>query len=598
MLHKKISSSIILLLQFFVFTTAKAGSGTDSKDFSMVPIEGLLEEEDVGKSLTPTLRVGEELVQFRTNPEKKRANTKISASSCHFYANQVKDNGQFVNGLDKNVSVALQSAYQENCQRAVIHVYHAVIDGYTKGNFRGANIRDDLLDDAGEIEVSPQNISEVIEFRKSLGDHYVKTVYSGFLAVMRVEFSFESREDISNMSAIFAESGSDLILANQNESSQSLGDRGTHADNRESANRRASIAVSRQMARKKINGSWTIKTYVKGSLDNNDDNSFPFIQTDMSALAGNYTTLINQMNRFNSWVSKLNNASVSDSAPILVDIGAIRDSRALFHRPIPGLTFDGDNISLSSLEIETSKIFRAIVAAKTSFNSAVNSPKRKNKEQKLLNMLQDSSSHIEYLVQNSIPVDEVTGSTILHWAAVYDLPELVGMIIEMDPRGTIIDARDYLGRTPLMRASANGNYKVAQILIDSSASIDYVDSNGNSALTYATMTSNTGTKQVACVGAAMVGGAIFPPLALIGVAGEAVVNGQRIVCPDHLCEHVFDCGHKRIAKLLIERGADQSLKANWSELNTVSNALTAPWRTIHRGIRYAGKLGKVDDERN
>ena len=582
-----------------LIVSVQLNATTNSSDYSMVPIEGSLELSDLGKAVTEQMRIGDDLVEFTSQNEFKEYRERLSSSACHFYASQVKQNGQLVSGFEKDVSVGLETAYQENCQKAVINVYHAVIDGYQKSSLRAARIREDLLADSGSLEVVPAKLSQILRVRRSIGDYYVKKVYTGFLAVMRIEFDFESREDISNMSTIFADLNSAMLVGSHVPSESNQDEdvlRSTHQSSYQSA---ALAKISASMSRKRINGSWKVATRVIGALEREDE-AFPFVETDMSALAGNYDTLLAHMNKFNSWVraSSRSNPKVSASYPILVDLGSIRDSRSLYHIPVPGLIFDGKDISISDLELETSRMFRKIIAAKTGFHSVVNSSSRREKEQKLIELLLNESSHIEYLVQNAIPIDEITGSTILHWAAVYDLPELAEMIVQMDPRGDLLDARDKLGRTPLMRAAANGSSDVALILVNNGASIDYIDSNSYSALTYATMSSTTGTKQVVCAGVGIAGGMVCPPVAFVGLVGEIGIAAQRVVCPDNLCDHVFDCGHRKIARLLLQHGADQSKKANWSQLNTVANALTVPWRTAHKGLRYIGKLGKVDDDRN
>ena len=110
-----------------------------------------------------------------------------SASSCHFFSNQIKQNGQFTSGLDKDVSLALKSAYQANCQKAVIHVYHVVIDGYVEQTDKVPRIRSDLFDNFGKLEIQPANINLMLEAKKSVGEFYVKTIYTGFLAMMKIK---------------------------------------------------------------------------------------------------------------------------------------------------------------------------------------------------------------------------------------------------------------------------------------------------------------------------------------------------------------------------------------------------------------------------
>lgn len=593
--------TLFLLFHFFGMYPAK-GAQDEDIDLSLIPVEGILEESDLGKSLNRNFTVGDELVEFRTDSRNVRSNRIFSAASCHFSATQVTENGQVTQGINKEVSTALQSAYRSNCQRAIINVYHAVIDSYSTGHPRGARIRPDLLEDLGNVEVSPRNISDVLSVRQSIGDYYIKTIYNGFIALMRIEFSFDSREDINQMSVVFADNGSEILTPPTQENE---GDDDALPAERQQAQRDAAARISSQMARRKINGSWRVTTLTEGTLENGATR-FPFVNTEWNALAGNYQTLLNHMTRFNTWVSNLDISTILNSNPVLVDIGRIRDSRSLYLVPIPGLQLEDEDISLSRLEREISRIFTSIIAAKRAFCGTVNSPSRTNKQQSLLRLLEENRTHIEYLVHNAVEIDSNTRSSVLHWAAVYDLPELAEMIIEMDTSRTIIDSRDRFGRTPLMRAAANGSFSVAEMLIGNSAALDDVDDNGNSAFTYATMTSNTGLKQLGCVavaGAGMVGAPIVGPGVAIGAGaagtcGELFVNAQRVFKPDNMCDHVFYCGHKSIANLLIRSGADQSLKAGWSGLNTMSNAITGPFRVVHKGIRYVGRLGNVDDDRN
>ena len=135
-----------------------------------------------------------------------------------------------------------------------------------EGNNRNARIRQNLLSDSERIEVNPSNINSIMSFRKSVGDHYVKTVYTGFLALMSIEFNFESREDISNMSTIFSEHASEILGSSDKKEYQNTTTGATRFEDLPTNKRTALTKISKKMSRKRINGSWKISTVAIGSL--------------------------------------------------------------------------------------------------------------------------------------------------------------------------------------------------------------------------------------------------------------------------------------------------------------------------------------------
>jgi hypothetical protein len=228
---------------------------------------------------------------------------------------------------------------------------------------------------------------------------------------------------------------------------------------------------------------------------------------------------------------------------------------------------------------------------------------KKAKAAFLVDLIRKNQEKFRYLAAKQVVCDD-SGNSPVHLAAIYGLQSVIAALSDV---GFDVNAVDQNDVTPLMRAARNGEYESAKVLtLECAANVSLLDSEGRSALSYATSTNISEVKPV-CIAIGMVGVSAALPFAApfmgsaagymgtastvldVGAVGlEAACRiGQPIIYPDGRCEHVLSCGHSMIRDLLITRVQIGRIGPLRNAAQTSFNALQYPLRSFGWLVRSA-----------
>lgn len=253
-----------------------------------------------------------------------------------------------------------------------------------------------------------------------------------------------------------------------------------------------------------------------------------------------------------------------------------------------------------------------------STESGVDTKKREELVNQIISIIQDRSDQdkegrvrwfyegnlreMNSIISRQTKID-AKGNQLIHYICYYKLAGLVDDFIKV---GKNIDAQNNDGITPLMIVSQNGYWEPFEKLILHNPSLDLLDNDKQTALTYATRTSKSGavgvgiglaTLPVGAVAASTlgavewIGGGVLSNVAVraatMGAFSGSSVAMRGLVLPNKSCDHAFYCDHSRIREVLLKAGADPKYRCSKALglIHRTCNGLFAPSRKLGVALR-------------